>query len=160
MTGSNKKSTGGHFAMSHPCTIYLPQDSWARGVPTWTWSWLPLFSCLKAQFVGYSSVSNNTLAQLSFCWLFTLLPMNIVSLRCQHGEQWNGNAKGKPGSPRANLPWQLAFWYGKDRPGFQRTQIFPFFFLAELMDKCFKKDGNMMEGGWKERGKEKRLLTR
>ena len=161
MTGSNKKSTrGAHFAMPHPSTIYVTHDSWPCEVPTWTCSPLSPFSCLKAQFVDYSFVSNNTLAQLSFCWLFTLLPMSIVSFSCQCGDQQNGNAKGKPGSPRARLPWQPGFWFGKDRQGFQRTQIFPFFFLAGLMDKCFNKDGNRTEGSWEGMNKDKRPLTR
>lgn len=119
-----------------------------------------LFSCLKAQFVDYSSVSNNTLAQLSFCWLFTLLPVSIASFSCQCGDQQNGNTKGKPGSPQARLPWQPGFWFGKNRQGFQRTQIFPFFFLAGLVDKCFNKDGNRTEGSWEGMSKEKRPLTR
>lgn len=120
----------------------------------WTCSPLSPFSCLKAQFVDYSSVSNNTLAQLSFCWLFTLFPMSIVPFSCQCGDQQNGNAKGKPGSPQARLPWQPGFWFGKNRQGFQRTQIFPFFFLAGLMDKCFNKDGNRTEGSWEGMNKE------
>lgn len=144
-----------HVAMRSPQRVNLPYPLRNIFVPRLLACGvcLPILSldfffifCLKAQFVN-NSVSNNTLATFSFCWLFShFFPCTFLPSVTSVESSWVGMGRRSQGAPgQCFLGHNSDLATGVQWPW--RRQIFPFFFfLAELMGKCFNKGRNMMKG--------------